>query len=77
MNKRFFCIGDLVHVKADGCDGGLGLVLEQDDDGVTHAFRVLTQDGRRLFYFRGELELASRANENETWYDSIIGWRRS
>ena len=53
-------IGDLVSVRADNCDSGLGLVLESDNDGVSHAFKVLTQDGRRLFYFTYELELVSR-----------------
>jgi hypothetical protein len=49
-------VGDLVHVMADNCDLGLGLVVMIETD-LSCAYRVLTIDGRCLFYHPFELSL--------------------
>lgn len=49
--------GDLVHVTADNCYFGLGLILKLDA-GAIHgpSFYVMTSDGRCMYYFGYELE---------------------
>jgi len=46
-------LGDLVHVTADNCYLGLGLITAIEAHPA--AYRVLTADGRSLFYFPFEL----------------------
>jgi hypothetical protein len=51
-------ISDLVHVVADNCDFGLGLIVEVDVTEGETAYRVLTSDGECLYYFPWELSNA-------------------
>ena len=51
-------VGDLVHVMADNCDLGLGFVIMIETD-LSYAYRVLTIDGRCLFYHPFELSLTT------------------
>ena len=56
-------VGDLVEIDADNVHMGLGFVIEEDTDGASFAYRVLTPDGRCLFYHPFELTLVSRASK--------------
>ena len=51
--------GDLVHVTSDNCYLGLGLITAIEDGafGTENHYRVLTADGRNLFYFPFEITL--------------------
>jgi len=49
-------VGDLVHVTADGCYLGLGLIVDVLDDPQPTCYKVLTADGKNFFYFWFELE---------------------
>lgn len=56
--------GDLVRVIADNCDCGIGLLVAIDDTLAGEAHRVLTRDGRCLYYFPFELhEIGEREDE--------------
>ena len=56
--------GDLVHVTCDNMYFGIGIIIETEPDyGVEIAHRVLTTDGRSLFYFEEELTLLESAGE--------------
>ena len=46
-------LGELVHVTADNCYLGIGLITAIEAHPA--AYRVLTADGRSLFYFPFEL----------------------
>jgi hypothetical protein len=48
-------LGDLVHVTADGCYLGLGLIVDVLDDPRPTCYKVLTSDGKNFFYFPFEL----------------------
>lgn len=49
--------GDLVHVTADNCYHGLGLILvDPRTDLRGYDFYVMTSDGKRMYYFREELK---------------------
>jgi len=49
--------GDLVHVTADNYYFGLGLILKHPQEDLPgYDFYVMTPDGKRMYYFREELE---------------------
>ena len=50
-------VGDLVHVTADGCYLGLGLIVDVSDDPQPTCYKVLTSDGKNFYYFSFEIEL--------------------
>lgn len=56
--------GDLVHVVADNCDLGIGVLVAVDEHRGEFAHRVLTRDGRCLYYFPFELR-ELRGDEDE------------
>ena len=58
-------VGDLVHVIADNCDLGLGVLVAVDEHRGEFGHRVLTSDGRCLHYFPSELHELKRS-EDET-----------
>lgn len=47
--------GDLIHVTADNCYLGIGIIVEIDETLAGLGHRVLTNDGRCLYYFPFEL----------------------
>lgn len=58
-------VGDLVHVIADNCDQGLGIIMAIDEHMGSFSHRVLTSDGRCLHYFPFELH-EPKWREDET-----------
>lgn len=50
--------GDIVHVIADNCDLGLGLIVEiMHSTNDPFGYKVLTSDGKSLWYADFEIQL--------------------